>query len=44
LLVVVAGRLAKNATLTGEILVNGKKKGLSYGAAVRRTRAFHFLH
>jgi hypothetical protein len=44
LLVVIAGRLAKNATLTGEILVNGKRKGLSYGAAVRRTRVLHFPH
>jgi len=26
------------------ILVNGKKKGLSYGAAVRRTRVLHFPH
>ncbi|CAM6007009.1 unnamed protein product [Sphagnum balticum] len=34
-----AGRLAKNATLTGEILVNGKKKGLSYGAAAYVTQA-----
>ncbi|CAM6020625.1 unnamed protein product [Sphagnum balticum] len=36
--------LAKNAILTGEILLNGKKKGLSYGVTVRRMRALRFPH
>ena len=32
-----AGRLSPNATLKGDILVNGKKKRLSYGMAVSKT-------
>lgn len=29
-----SGRLAKNATLTGDILINGRRKTLTYGSAV----------
>ncbi|XP_002974167.2 ABC transporter G family member 11 [Selaginella moellendorffii] len=38
LLDTLAGRLAKNTTLTGEIFLNGRKKQLSYGVAAYVTQ------
>jgi len=38
----VAGRLSKNVVMTGNVLLNGKKKGLGYGGVV--SEAAHLVY
>ena len=40
----VAGRLSKNVVMTGNVLLNGKKKGLGAGYGVVVSKVTHFLH